>query len=119
MAMKDRIAVTSTTSHLKRLLDVWMIRSPAGDPAAKRALEVYVRGWFEIQAWAKNNADKEGDIKELMRELIVFATMTGVTHSGATNSCASKRDVDSHIINGANKVVTDMGLKKVGFKSHR
>ncbi|MCG8637888.1 MAG: hypothetical protein MI863_28950 [Desulfobacterales bacterium] len=119
LVMPDRISATNTSSNLKRLLDVWMMRSPAGDPSARRALEFYVRGWFEIRRWVKANPGEEGAVAELLRELVVFSAMTGVTHSGIRHQCSNKRDVDARIIQGANKVVKDMNLKKVGFRSHR
>lgn len=116
-AMKGRIVATGSPSHLQRLLDVWLMRSPAGDPAVRRALTVYVRGWFEIQSWLKA-AGGDADPQELFRELSVVAAMTGITHSGGTCSSTST-EVGSHIINGFNKEVRDLGLKKVGFRSHR
>jgi hypothetical protein len=117
--MKDRVTVTATESHLRRLIDVWLIRSPAGDPSARRALEVYVRGWFELQAWVSQSDENAKAKAEVLRELIVSAALTGVTHAGSANQCANKRAVDSHLICGVNKVVDDLGLVKVGFKSHR
>lgn len=119
--LPGRVVVTSTQSHLESLLDVWMIRSPAGDPSARRALEVYVRGWFEIRRWIRVQANpvQEGIVAELLRELVVFSAMTGVTHNGKEHACSGKFEVKSHIIQGANKEVKVMNLKKVGFQSHR
>lgn len=119
MVMPGRVTASKTVSHLERLLDVWMMRSPAGDPSARRALEFYVRGWFEIRRWVKANPNKESATAELLRELVVFSAMTGVTHHGKKYKCNGKRDVDAHIINGTGKEVKEMKLKKVGFQSHR
>lgn len=119
IVFRGRVVVTSKPSHLMRLLDVWMIRSPAGDPSARRALEVYVRGWFEIRRWVQANPGNEGSVAEQLRELVVFSAMTGVTHNGKNHACSCKREVESHIIQGAGKEVKVMNLKKVGFQSHR
>ena len=116
-AMAGKVDVSNSDSHVNRLLDVWLMGSPAGDPSARLALETYIRTWFEIQAWAKENQKECPD--ELMRELIVFAALTGVTHTGEAHVPATKHEVDERIIDGANKVVRSMNLKKVGFRTHR
>jgi len=53
--MVDRITRDQQTP-LKRLIDVWAMRSPQGDSGAYLALLTYVRLWFE----ARNAAKKSG-----------------------------------------------------------
>lgn len=116
-AMQGRVTATSEQTHVARLLDVWLMGAPAGDPSARLALEVYVRTWFEIQAWSK--ANPTGDTKELFRELVVFSALTGVTHTGPQHKAATAREVGERLIGGFNKKVPSMNLRKVGFRTHR
>jgi hypothetical protein len=106
------------TSKLKRLLDVWLLRSTAGHKAAQIALEFYVKGWFAIQA----TNDLSEDLKaQAMRELIISAVTTGVTHSGHGVGCSGDTLFKSHLIDATftPPEVASMNIRKVGYGSHR
>ena len=111
------LTVSKGDSRLNRNIDVWLLRSPAGNKAAKIALEFYLKGWFEI------NAKKLGDELrgQALRELIISAVATGVTHSGDGLGCLSDSLWKTHLIDTTfvPAFVKSLNIKKVGFQSHR
>jgi hypothetical protein len=105
--------------RLQRNIDVWLMRSPAGDPAAKVALEFYVKGWFEIRGARLSEALHA----QALRELIISAVATGVTHSGpgrrfgqgCVGYACEDHLIDATISPGR---VAAFNIRKVGFASH-
>ncbi|MFT7224407.1 MAG: hypothetical protein ACI82Z_001964, partial [Cellvibrionaceae bacterium] len=84
---------------------------------AHLALLTYVRLWFEARDATEA---KEEEIKpELYREIVVTAVMTGITHKEGMVHITDKQEVDSRIIPGSANELSDIHMKKAGFKSHR
>jgi hypothetical protein len=107
----------TSKSNLKRLLDVWLLRSPAGHVGAQKALEFYLHGWFEIRSKNLN----ENLHAQALRELVVSAVCTGVTHSGHGIGCSGMNLYKTHLIDATFNParVPSMNLRKVGFQSHQ
>lgn len=114
----EGMTTPSTPSKLNRNIDVWCLRSPAGHKAAKLALEFYVLGWFAIRA----KKDLSEDVRaQAMRELIISAAATGISHSGHGEGCSGMNLWSTHLIDATFTParVPSMNLRKVGFQSHR
>jgi hypothetical protein len=105
-------------SPLTRTLDVWLLRSTAGHPAAKKALEFYILGWFAIR-----NANLGIELtSQALRELVVSAVCTGVTHGGRGDGCSERNNWKTYMIDAvsvADPYVPSIGVRKIGFQSHR
>jgi hypothetical protein len=105
--------------RLQRNIDVWLMCSPAGDPAANVALEFYVNGWFEIRRARLSEALHA----QALRELIISAVATGVTHSGPGRTfgrgCVGY-SYEDHLIDATLSParVAAFNIRKVGFASH-
>jgi hypothetical protein len=117
------VLANATTAHadpakLNRNIDVWCLKSPAGHKAAKLALELYVQGWFATRATTGLSEDLQA---QAMRELVVSAVATAITHSGLGDGCSGQTLWKSHLIDATFNppVVPSMNLRKVGFASHR
>lgn len=99
------------------IVDVWLLRSPQGNAAARRALELYIRVWFHLE-----NQGLSGS-HELYRLLIITAVATGFSHSKTNGECVEGvADIMPHVI--PIKVtpftgIDDFNLKKTGFRTHR
>jgi hypothetical protein len=94
---------------MNRQVDVWLLRSPQGDPIAEAALTFYIQGWFAMQASGFAGAQS-------LRELVVAAVATAITHRG--KSCGSATDWTRNLIEAPGGDVASLGLRKVGFQSH-
>ncbi|MEE2904363.1 MAG: hypothetical protein VYC39_18685 [Myxococcota bacterium] len=120
-ALKDQVTVLSNSTPLQQLLDVWLVACPAGHAGARKALELYIRGWFDVQKWLKDKPDTYDPAWEpsLYLELIVSAVQTAVTQGEDT--LLTREQVDASILDAYTemKVIRSIGIKKVGFKSHR
>lgn len=111
-------------SPLKKQIDVWLLRGPAGHNAAKLALQFYVRGWFAIRdQWPNHNnlGDAAAQLRsQALRELAVSSCATGVSHAG-NSGCGSKEHWKKYMIQTGgigDPYVASIGIRKVGFQSH-
>lgn len=109
---------------IKKQIDVWLLRSPAGHNAAKLALQFYVRGWFAIRReWPNPNNLNQVDAglrSQALRELAVSSSATGVAHAG-TWGCGSKDHWEKYMMQAisiGDPYVASLGIRKVGFQSH-
>jgi len=108
-------------SGLKQLPDVWMLRSPPGDRGIQVALEFYVRGWFAIRE-AELAGQLTAELRaQALRELVVSAVATGMTHSGPGQGCRDSNGYRAHVIEATFSPprVDSMNIRKVGYASHR
>lgn len=111
-------------SLLNRTVDVWCMRSPAGNESVQHALEFWLRGWFMIREATRNNTLPTTELQnQAFRELIVSSVMTAITHSRKTSAC-NGNNWKKHVFTGRrdqnNRMqVADLGIAKVGFQSHQ
>jgi hypothetical protein len=121
MVFPNGNVVRETTLKKTPLVDVWLMRSQKGGATSKLALDWYLN---TIDIINKNLEVCENNAlyKSASRMAVCSAAATAICRANGGRGLKHPRDIEKHLIEtkiGSNNVLPEIGVRKIGFQSHR